>query len=151
MDIPAPTEPAGEQKVAVSVSSSANEVVVTPDTNEVPSEQAKVDMKDDALAKEEARRKKIVEVINSKTFFLPIKEKRSNPILTFASAPKKVKSIKKVSHTAGQDAGAKKPMKSKQTLLIVIFILVVIGAVAAVDAGVVDIGVKLPFDFIKNV
>lgn len=159
MDIAVPPKSEDETKKVESVASTASKPVdkleEKPDdtAKAIDKVQEKADLKDEAFAKEEAERKKTAELIATKKFFLPIREKRSKPLLTLSFLPKKNKKVKKkvakVSKVA--DTPRKKKSSSSQTILVVVLVVVLIGAVLAIDAGIIDIGVKLPFDLIKNV
>jgi hypothetical protein len=89
-------------------------------------------------------------MITEKRFFLPIKEKRQNTALTLVALPKKAKKPKKTAPNK-IEGDPKKSGSSHQAMLIVILVVVLIGTVFAIDAGMIDIGIKLPFDLIKNV
>ena len=155
MDIPSPSKDAEGQKIEVSMASSSSKVpavesatTTKPETTPAGEQtQVKADLKDEALSKEEAERKKVAEMIVSKKYFLPIKEKRTNPALTFALLPKKSKKKSTVKKT---ETTKKPKARNKQMLLLGVLVLVLVGAVVAIDAGVIDVGIKLPFDLIKN-
>jgi cobalamin biosynthesis Mg chelatase CobN len=156
MDIPAPSKDSEGQKIEVSTTSSSSKMPAPESTAAAAKSEtttasgqapAKTDLKDEALSREEAERKKVAEMIASKKYFLPIKEKRTNPALTFTLLPKK---SKKKSATKKTESTKKPKAKNKQTLLLGILALVLVGALVAIDAGVIDVGIKLPFDLIKN-
>jgi len=156
MDIAVPPKTDEEIKTEEVVSVVANKPTEIPltKTDEAgkPADkvQEKADLKDEAFAKEEADRNKTAELILSKQFFLPIREKRSKPLLTLALLPKKNKKQKRKT-TKVAETSVKKKSNGTQTLLIIVLVAILIGALLAIDAGMIDIGVKLPFDFIKNV
>ena len=155
MDIAVPQKAEDEPKTEETVVSTASKPVAKsadkPDdtAKAIDKVQEKADLKDEAFAKDEAQRKKTAEIIASKKFFLAIHEKRSKPLLTLSFIPKRNKKLKK--KVAKTVDAPKKKRSSSQTILIVALVVVLIGAVLAIDAGMIDIGVKLPFDFIKNV
>lgn len=160
MDIPAPDKEKAEDehKVVVKSASTAPKETKAPveavpeisspessEKTELPS--TKADIKDEAFAAEEAKRKNLADMITEKRYFLPIKEKIQSPALTLLALPKKAKK----STPKKQEPTGKKPAKGHQTMLIIILVVILIGTVFAIDAGMIDIGVKLPFDLIKNV
>ena len=171
MDIPAPTQAKKEETVdeaqptavAVNVKTATAEKpteektiseTVTRKEEPKPTEAGdkdspKKDLKDAEFAALEEKRKALQEMITSKKYELPIKEKRSRPLLTFGLIPKKSRRSKK-KKIVKKEQQQNKP-KSHQKILIIVLVVVVIGAVLAIDAGMIDIGVKLPFDLIKNV
>ena len=140
------------EKIVSPNASTTTEVAVEKleeSSNAIDRVQEKSDLKDEALSKAEKNREKIAEIITSKKYFLPIREKRSKPLLTLAFLPKKSKKLKKKISKV-PDTPQRKKANSTQTMLVVILVVVLIGAVVAIDAGMIDIGIKLPFDFIKN-
>jgi hypothetical protein len=155
MDIPSPDKAPDEQKIEVATGSSVKSPLAEiKKTQEAPTASLQTapqsDLKDEALVKGDTDRKKVIDMISTKKYFLPIKEKRQNPALTFAFLPKKSKKTKKTNSKKTENI--KKPKtNSKQTLLIVILVVVLVATVIAIDAGVIDIGVKLPFHLIKKV
>ena len=152
MDIPVPAKIAEDQKipVAVSTASSKSTQVNSPAPTElVQQRDTKQASKDDTDIQDEARRK-VAEMITSKTYFLPIKETHTHPLITLSLFPKKPKKTKKM-HVKTSESIAAPRQKGHQTLLVILLVAVLLVTLVAIDAGVIDVGVKLPFDLIKNV
>lgn len=141
MDIPAPkrnetSDETPQQDSKASVKSSQK-------LSEVNKENAK-QSSDEALAK-------VAELLQSKEYHLPIREKRSRPLLTFALLPKRTKKSKrKQLSEPTENTSKKKPTKKSARMQLVVLLVIVVGLVVAIDAGWLSLGFELPFDFIKQ-
>ncbi len=146
MDIPVPADSA--------VNSDNEKIPVTTSVSQPkPPEQSalsKTPEKEPTISKEDEERKKIAELISNKKYFLGIKEKRSSPLLVVGSTGKKTKKAKKKSSKKVEKKDSKSPNKNKQSIQIAVFVVILLGFVLAIDAGLVDIGVNLPLDLIKS-
>jgi hypothetical protein len=149
MDIPVPSEslPNNDmEKIPVSVSTTKQKPTAQPT---VPNLQ-RTDQKAPNVSLEEDQRVKIAELISTKKYHLGIKEKRSSPFLTVGSTTKKSKKTKKKSPKKADKKDQRLQTKNKQRIQVAVLMVLLLGFIAAIDAGWVDIGVNLPFDLIKS-
>jgi len=123
-----------------------NERTAVDEEKQTDIEQKKEDPQKEALQKAEV----IAQLIRSKKYNLPIKERRSKPFVTFMSlSPKRSKkrkskkNLKKSSPKASQS-------KSKKFIEIAVIIVIWAGLYVAIDIGVLDVGWKPPFSFFNR-
>ena len=159
MDIPAPLESptdADTESTKINVATVAGsdvktepKVEVQPGPIETPNSQSGVGGQKEIVDKDDVARKKIVELVSSKQYHLSIKEKRSSPLLIVGWSSKKPKKAKKKSNKKSEATVKAKPGKNKSLIQVVVLVALLFGFVLAIDAGLLSIGVTLPFDFIK--
>lgn len=147
MDIPVPKDTAENIEAAKTdvpeASSQSEPTAVVEKPKEAPG-------KETELLEAQERQKKIAELIESKQYFLGIKEKHARRLLTANGSTRKKSKKTKKKTAKKQDAKSKKPAsKNKTTLQVVALVVLLLGFVVAIDAGFLDIGLTLPFDIIK--
>lgn len=148
MDIPAPSKleppvddkpkapndvkPVSEPKDAAAKAEDASSGAPSADTSQPKAEQAS-------------------DLVSSKKYVLNIKEKHNHSIGLFARPHKSKKSKKVVSAKPTNNQKPKEISKKKSSKwTYVALLLLIVGVIAAMDAGYVSFGFELPFDFIKN-
>lgn len=151
MDIPAlkkdiPSEVPVDDSIEVNIASVTDAIPApTPD----PVTVAIADKNPVTVAsKQDEANKKIAELISSKQYILPIKERRTKPLLVLSlSTRKKKKSIPSRKPT---NKTVKPKGKDKKMIQLVVLVGLVIGLFLAIDIGWIDIGLKLPFSLFGN-
>jgi thiol:disulfide interchange protein len=149
MDIPVPSESLPDndtEKIPVSVSTTKQKPAEQP----VAADPQRADQKTPNVSLEDQQRAKIAELISTKKYHLGIKEKRSSPLLTVGFAGKKSKKTKKKSPKKADRKVQRPQTKNKQRIQIAALVALLLGFIVSIDAGLIDIGVNLPFDLIKS-
>jgi hypothetical protein len=91
----------------------------------------------------------IHELILSKKYALPIKEKRYRPLLTFALLPEKSKQPKQLKPTYRAQSSKKEPATQATTMRTYVSLgllaVLILGTFIAIDAQFIDVGWTPPF------
>jgi hypothetical protein len=150
MDIPVPTDlqPNNDSSRDVPEASTQNAPSGRP-TAQSTTTGAPPPTKAEAADLEDDQSKKINELISSKQYYLGIKEKHTHQILTLGATSKKSKKSKKKTVKKSEQKPKKSSGNNKTMVQVGVLVVLILGFVVALDAGFVDIGVKLPFDLIK--
>lgn len=145
MDIPAPKHLKSDE-LPENEPSQVNERTTVDAEKQTDIGQKKEDPQKEALQKAEV----IAQLIRSKKYNLPIKERRSKPFVTFMSlSPKRSK--KRKSKKNLKKSSSKAPQsKSKKFIEIAVIIVIWAGLYVAIDSGVLDIGWKPPFSLFNR-